>query len=217
MRKPQPFFLQVSPPKSLYWPFTVPEHWVWWHQGTEHPPQHCCPTTATPILMPYTLQPLPPLLLPLSNLKMGLLFPLISQVTHSNWNFVSATAEWRRSALLQSWHPALHQSTIWRSKPKKNCIFPKELLFKTIHMTSTPPVSTHTLGLNIQLLQWLVPAGVRTLGNTKRLVLKRLCLETGSRNHRLRDYLNGSHTRQVSLFPLISPMEFQGNRLWPLD
>lgn len=125
---------------------------------------------------------------------------------------------YRTKAAWLSWHPAPHQSTIWRSKPKKNCISPKELLFNKIHMNSTPPVSTHTLGLNIQLLQWLGSAGVRTLGNTKRLVLRRLCLETGSRNHPV--YLTiwtVPHTCQVSLFPLITPMEFHGNRLWPLE
>lgn len=37
MRKTQPFFLQVSPPKSLYWP-SSPD---------EHPPRHHCPIAAT--------------------------------------------------------------------------------------------------------------------------------------------------------------------------
>lgn len=46
----------------------------------------------------------------------------------------------------------------------------KSCWIETFHMNSTLLVNTHTLGLNIQLLKWFVPAEVRTLGNARRKI-----------------------------------------------
>lgn len=89
----QPFFLQVFPPISLYWPFsslrsTVTVQCVL--RDTNN--NHSITVGLLPLQPPDTLQLLSPLFLPFSNPQRGLLSPLISQVTHTNRNFTSATA-----------------------------------------------------------------------------------------------------------------------------
>lgn len=170
---PQPFFLQVFPPISLYWPFSslrspVTVQRVLWDTNNNH----SITVRLLPLKPPDTLQLLSPLFLPFSNLQRGLLFLLISQVIHSNRNFTSAIAARVGSAFLQvTASPAPHQCTSWRSKPKKTCIFPpKELLFETFHLNSNPLVSTRALGLKVRLLQWLAPSSDGTLGDGKRKI-----------------------------------------------
>lgn len=59
-------------------------------------------------------------------------------------------------------------------------------------MNSTP----HALGLNVQLLQWLVPAGNRTLGKAKRKIWfsEGSDLRQAAEIILVMDYLNSSHT-----------------------
>lgn len=163
MRKPQPFFLQVSPPKSLYWPLLYLRA-AWARQGTTTAPLcHCCHSspaashltalmsTSPAPLQPHTGAPV----CPESPTAIG----IVALPLQSDEDQLSC----RSRAAWLSWHP-LHQCTTWRSKPKNNCIFPKRAVFRTFHMNST----LHTLGLNVQLLQWLLPAGDRTLGKARR-------------------------------------------------
>lgn len=171
MRKTQPFFLQVSPAKSLYWPFSPDEP-----QGTR------APTMAS--LSPYCHH-----FFPLSNLRRALLFPLISQPP-------TAIAIWflpllndedqlfcRTRAAWLSWHPALHQCTIWRSKPKKNCIFPKRAAIQDIPREFHPTSQRTQLGFEHGAIAMACSSWRQDTWKRQDLVLRRLCLETGSRNY----------------------------------
>lgn len=209
IRKPQPFFLQVSPPKSLYWPFTAPMGEAG-HQecgdtrGHEQPPWHCCPHHCHPSPAPATTS------VPLWAREGSPASP--HSTGHPQQQEFCRCHRWvmrisSSAAPGQPGCPGTQHYTTSRPKPKKNCIFPKKSCYSRHSTWIAPHLSTHTLGLNMQLLQWLVPAGDRTLANTKRKIW---FLETGSRNYPVPMTI---WRVQVSLLLLISPVEFQGNRL----
>lgn len=196
MKKPQPFFLQVFPPISLYWPFsslmsTAPVQCVYgtWTITASH-----CRVTATPAsrwLTPYSsyhhiLFPFQP--------KRGLLFALISN--HPQQQGFHFCCFWMMR--ISFFCPTPHQCTSWRSKPKKTWI-PTQ---KTPPTNSNPPLSTPALGLNTQLLQRLAPSWDRTLGNGKR----KIWFSEGSISKQAAEtspfqglYWDRSHTRQALL------------------
>lgn len=148
-KKPQPFFLQVFPPISLYWPFsslrsTVTAQRVLWYMHSNHsiaagllPLQHPAglylTVTTTPFFFPF------------SNPKKGLLFSLISQVLCSIRTFLSAVAEWWGSALLLvqgilSRHPQHYTSALAEApSPRKsafsrNSCYSRHFIFIPTHL-----------------------------------------------------------------------------------
>lgn len=180
------------------------------HQGTRAPTtaplSRCCHLS---FLLPYTLQTLPPLLLRLSNLRRGLLFPPISQVTHSNSNFIFATAEWRGSALLQdqgslavlapSTTPVHHL----KIQAQEKLHFPKRAAIQDIPHEFHPTCQHKHLGFEhtaIAMAWFQLETGHLETPKERFGSQKALSRDRQQKSSCLSDYW-AVHTRQASLFP----------------
>lgn len=171
MRKTQPFFLQVSPPKSLYWP-SSPD---------EHPPRHHCPIAATA----------------------------------ERWGSALLQDQGSLAVLAHSTTPsALSEDPSPRKTafPQKSCYSRHSAWIPPHLLAHRPWVWTYSYGNGLfQLETGHLETPREGFGSQKALSRDRQ-----QKSSCLSDYWT-VHTRQVSLFPLISPMEFQENRLWPLE